>query len=304
MSFLENERARQVSQRDQLFDDPGGGLFRQIPRPFVLANPLKNLFEPIRMDALDYFRRNQIAWWNDHAKGPTGHLLSSQIACLNHLFYLRDKQPLASVVLNCISNEFIQAEMVDDGYVEFEVVGQRNYLGEKSHHRGANATSIDALMIGRKMDGRKCLVMIEWKYTEKYVGEDKYIPARAKIYDRLIMDPESPLRVKDPQFIYFDPYDQLMRQTLLGWRMTISREYGCGEYLHVHVIPQVNRELRLTNTSPSLVGSSMSEAWKSVLKQPELYMVVTPESLFDVVKHLDSARSLAAYLSARYWQPQ
>ena len=136
--------------------------------------------------------------------------------------------------------------MVDDGYVEFEIVGKQNYLGEKSHHRGANATSIDALMVGRKRDGGNCLVMIEWKYTEKYASDDKYIPARAKIYDRLIMDPESPIRVNNPQHLYFEPYYQLMRQCLLGWRMTMKREYGCDEYLHVHVIPEGNHELRQT----------------------------------------------------------
>jgi len=304
MSFLESERARLVSLRDELFDDPGSGLYRQIPRPFVLSDPLKNLFEPVRVDALDYFRRNQITWWNDHGEGPTGHLLSSQIACLNHLFFLRDKQPLASTVLNCISDELIQAEMVDDGYVEFEIVGKQNYLGEKSHHRGANATSIDALMVGRKRDGGNCLVMIEWKYTEKYASDDKYIPARAKIYDRLIMDPESPIRVNNPQHLYFEPYYQLMRQCLLGWRMTMKREYGCDEYLHVHVIPEGNHELRQTNTSPGLAGSSMSEAWKSVLKQPKRYAVVTPESLLSDVKNLDAGRSLTAYLAPRYWQSQ
>ena len=31
MSFLESERARLVSLRDELFDDPGSGLYRQIP---------------------------------------------------------------------------------------------------------------------------------------------------------------------------------------------------------------------------------------------------------------------------------
>jgi len=304
MSFLDIERARLVSLRDQLFDDPGNGLYRKIPRPFVLSDPLKNLFEPLRSEALDYFRQNQITLWNDHGEGPTGHLLSSQIACLNHLFFLRDKQPLASAVLNSISSELIQAEIVDDGYVEFEVVGRQNYLGEKSHQRGANATSIDALMVGRKADRRNCLVMIEWKYTEKYASDDKYIPARAKIYDRLIMDAESPMQIGDPRHMYFEPYYQLMRQCLLGWRMTMNREYGCDEYLHVHVIPEDNRELRLTNTSSGLAGSSMSEAWKSVLKQPERYMVITPEALFSAVKNLESARLLTDYLSARYWLSQ
>lgn len=80
-----------------------------------------------------------------------------------------------------------QAVKVDCGYMEFEVVGAKNYLGERSHTRGANATSVDALMVGKKSTGSNILILIEWKYTEEYREENKYIPARYEIYNKQIV---------------------------------------------------------------------------------------------------------------------
>ena len=184
---------------------------------------------------------------------PTGHLLSSQVACVNHLYWLRANQPAATQLLRGISEEFEQAEVVDDGFVEFEVIGEKNYLGERSHTRGANATSIDAVMVARKKSGDKSLVMIEWKYTESYpIGDSKYIPARAKIYDPLLDEPDCPIQVEKPEILYYEPFYQLMRQTLLGWQMVKAGEYGCSDYLHLHVIPVKNQELLERVTSPYL----------------------------------------------------
>src|SRR4051794_38326504 len=67
--------------------------------PYVLASELaqENLHLDVRGPALAYFEQHEIAWWlsNDEraerkAAGmkerlPTGHLNSSQVACVNHL---------------------------------------------------------------------------------------------------------------------------------------------------------------------------------------------------------------------------
>src|SRR5271157_4937955 len=80
---------------------------------------------------------------------PTGHLLSSQISCLNHLYAIRQRPDLANAVLRAIDAEVVEAEVVDDGYVEFEFIGEHSYLGESPFFRGKYCTSIDALMIGQ-----------------------------------------------------------------------------------------------------------------------------------------------------------
>ena len=99
MSFLERERRRLIEERDRLFKDPGLGLFFGKPREFVLSEPAPaNLWEGICADAIDYFARNSISWWKGDGNEPTGHMLSSQVACVNHLYLLRQRADLAKAV--------------------------------------------------------------------------------------------------------------------------------------------------------------------------------------------------------------
>jgi len=115
MSFAERERARLVSERDVLFRDPGGGLFSGIPREFVLSDAAVNLWDEVREDAIDYFARNHISWWRGADRNPTGHIVSSQVACINHLYVLRQRQDLAKAILRALDSEVVDAELVDDG---------------------------------------------------------------------------------------------------------------------------------------------------------------------------------------------
>ena len=179
MSYRENERKKAVSIRDRLMRDPGGGTYRGKPRDSVLQDASLNLWAGIRDDAIEYFGRNHIAWWMGEDKNePTGHLLSSQVTCINHLFFARQRKDVATEILKNVSGNIETAIPVDDGYIEFEAIGKSNYLNEKSHTRGANCTSVDAIMVGKKKNGNNILFLIEWKYTEEYAKENKYIPAR------------------------------------------------------------------------------------------------------------------------------
>lgn len=303
MTYREDQRKKVIALRDRVFRDPGGGVYKKSPREFVLQDPLLNLWDGIREDALDYFERNQIVWWGDQGNHqPSGHLLSSQIACLNHLYFMRQRKDAATAVLKNICPEIVEAVIVDDGFVEFEVVGSQNYLGEKSHNRGANATSIDAVMVGKKADGKNMLVMIEWKYTEDYRPDNKYIPARARIYDRLLAEPACPIKSERFESLYYEPFYQLMRQTLLGWKMVQYEEYGCDEYIHLHVIPAANKELKERVTSPDLAGNSMSEAWQNVLVESARYRVISPGEFLLPGKACRDTAAVYAYLGSRYWE--
>jgi hypothetical protein len=71
-----------------------------------------------------------------------------------------------------------------------------------------------------------------------------------------------------------------MRQVLLAWQMVEHREFGATEWLHLHVVPSANKELLGKVTSPKLAHfEDMASAWRSVLKRPERYELVTPESM-------------------------
>ena len=93
-----------------------------------------------------------------------------------------------------------------------------------------------------------------------------------------------------------------MRQTLLGWKMTDAGEYNCDEYIHLHIIPKNNRELRLKKTSPNLDGHDMSDSWEKALVNPEKYKVFSPEELFEPLSREKDVQSLLKYLEKRYWE--
>ena len=115
----------------------------------------------------------------------------------------------------------------------------------KALTRGALCTSIDAMMVGEQLSGKRKLFLIEWKYTETYgvssKSEGKSGKRRVDAYRDLLNSKECPIVGPDFDGLYYEPFYQLMRQTLLGWQMTIRKEYGCNDWVHLHVIPLESR---------------------------------------------------------------
>ena len=57
----------------------------------------------------------------------------------------------------------------EGGFVAFEWIREENYLGEcGARTRGANVTSLDALMRVTLEDGMPLFLLFEWKYLEHY----------------------------------------------------------------------------------------------------------------------------------------
>ena len=87
----------------------GGGFWHgengMVSLPFILKkeDADKNLCPEIRDEAIDYFRKYDIDWWGDaesDGKHVSGHLMSSQVACLNHLFPIRRNETAVLAVIN------------------------------------------------------------------------------------------------------------------------------------------------------------------------------------------------------------
>lgn len=308
MSYIETQRHKAIQIRDQVFNDPGGGVFKRFEREFILKDPTLNLFAGFRDDVIDYFTRNSIPFWDNNDKNPTGHLMSSQVACLNHLFFVRQREDIATCILQNIDKGVKKALILDDGLVEFEVVGKKNYLGEKSHSRGANSTSVDAVMLAEMLNGAVKLFFIEWKFVEQY----KYSPSKAlgdsgktrlKIYLPLLLNDKSPIKSVDLEGLFTEPFYQMMRQTLLADEMIKAKEYGATEFLHVHIIPTGNTELKGVNTAAGkLVGLELEDTWTNILKQPERYIAVDPEDFLLPIANCLDTKSILNYLQKRYWQ--
>lgn len=256
------------------------------------------LHESYRERTLAYFAKHKIKWWTSrwdvgrpelHADGlgsPTGHLNSSQLAAVNHLEPARLDDAVARAVLANVDPALVEPMPVEDGgFVAYEWIGEKNYLNEPgARTRGAQVTSVDALMCGRRIDGQNIIVAFEWKYLESYGPDSRATSSRGTdrvgIYRPLLERADCPITVDDPADIFFDPYEQLMRQTMLSWQMVENREFDAGSWLHVHVIPEENVSLRHRGgAAPNLLGETMGEAWQSVLKQPERYRLVTPTKL-------------------------
>jgi hypothetical protein len=317
MTYYEQQRDKKINRLpNEFFDnDPGKGIYHIKDRetgkikplylPFVLKKRELNLWEEIRDgddSAIKYFERNAIEWHKDlkgePKKGPEGHLLSSNLSCVNHLFYLRQKKDLVTLILKNIDKHIKSAEIIDDGYIEFEMMdgkNNKNPLKEKSkdRKRGSKSTSIDAVMIGKRDDEKNVLFLLEWKYTEKgYDSECKFVEKDNyhKNYIDLLGDKNCPINTHENIMgLFFEPYYQLMRQTLFGWKMIEYLEYNCNEFMCIHIIPHGNIEFRKN-----------CKNWESFLKEQykQNYKIIAPD---DLLKPILNEQKFMNYLKERYW---
>ena len=334
MSFKSEQYNNAVKFKENFQDDEENRYILTVkgkPYKHFFKKTYLNLWENIRKDALDYFSAKGISWHTNTMENnpktiPEGDMLSSQVSCINHLFLLRKNMDYATAILKnvgkIIDKKIISAELVcdgygNDGYVEFESWGTKennNPLKEKSfeRERGKKSTSVDAVMVGKQENGNNILVLIEWKYkedyTENYDGKDKcrYVAKDSyhdSIYTPLLEHPDCPIKINDferPYLpLYYDPFYQLMRQTLLGWKM--AKYYCCDEYIHLHIIPKGNIKIQEI-TSPNLksIDKDMSSVWKSLLKEPFRYKLFTPEELLFPLKNNQDLKGFFDYLKVRY----
>jgi len=323
MGFYDNQREKCIGLRDELTGDPGQGLFFNIPREFVLVQPELNLMEAIRGDAENYFHDNRIPFWNTGEtrpigiNKPSGHMLSSQVACINHLFFFRQDQNIATSILKGVDKNVKTAlrldnDITDPGFVSFEVIGKENYLNERRHSRGAHSTSVDAVMLGEMENGSRKLFFIEWKYVEKYTGKpSKFKGESGKIrkatYMPLLTKDDCPINIPEmnDQFIegiFYEPFYQLLRQTLLAHEMVKAKDFGATDYVHLHLIPKDSNELKLVNPSRGILpGATLQETWSNLLKSSEKYRAVDPMDFLEPARHIPNAIKAIQYLEQRYW---
>ena len=134
------------------------------------------LHKSYRGQTLSYFAKHNIKWWSSkydvgrppEASGevglPTGHLNSSQVAAVNHLEPARADRSVALRVLANVDPSLIGPVAIeDDGFVAYEWIGAENYLREPGPRtRGAQVTSLDAVMCARRADDTSTLVAFEW----------------------------------------------------------------------------------------------------------------------------------------------
>lgn len=331
--FQETQRVKAVdlinSGNAVFYGAKAGKMFMTKVRDFVLTDVDKNLYQPICSGVIHYFKNNKISWWGGYH--PTGHVLSSQIACVNHLFLLRKDKNAVLAILKSVSDDFVDVLQIntdnfESAYIQFEAVSDSDHLNEGTITRGSNCTSIDALVYAVHKNGEKWLMPIEWKYTEFYNNADKSIEDsnkntaghkkgdEAKGKERLnrycyhpngrLIDNSKYLKTLNnyrSSVYFFEPFYQLMRQTLWAEQMIVHKateRIKAVNYLHIHVIPSANADLLLKNYKCS--GSNMETTWKNQLVDKSKYIIIDPSKL---LSNIDSIKykSLIDYLKVRYW---
>lgn len=319
MKYIEQRRSLavdQITKRNSIFNsDSGGGVYKKSRRDFFLLDYENNFFEGLRTIkgirsnlVVEYFRRNKVSWWG--GKTPTGHTLSSQIACINHLYTLRDDRDAVLTILQTINPDFIEPLKIEtDSYspsfVQFEAVSDSDHLHELTSSRGSNCTSIDALMYAKDKNEKKWLVVIEWKYVEAYSDDDKGAGTAGAVrhsrYDTLIATSKQ-LKNHNLNWFYYEPFYQLMRQTLWAEQMIVhnaTEKLKADDYIHIHVIPPQNKELldKLYKCS----NKRMAKTWYSLINDKSKYKIIPPDILLGGLHNNQKYSNLLNYLSERYW---
>lgn len=300
-------RVEQLIKDGIIFNnDPGHGVFKKKSYPFMINDNKNNLVNQYRSDVIDYFSSNRIAWWNGKL---TNHPLSSQVACANHLFPIRnDKEAVLSVIKGVCPDIIDVFPILTDkhspAYILLESVSDADHLNELSSTRGSNCTSIDALIWGVHLDGRKILFPIEWKYVESYGNDDKAKGdkgvTRLSRYTDLINN-SSQLKSISHKVYYFEPFYQLMRQTLWAEQMVAHKDsetIKADDFIHIHVIPTENVDL-LKKIYPCS-GMDMENTWRNHLKDQSKYRIVHPKDFLSPISSLPY-QELVQYLNTRYW---
>ncbi|MXY06038.1 MAG: hypothetical protein F4171_00950 [Gammaproteobacteria bacterium] len=330
VTFRDREKRRLIPLKPRLFSEGArrNGMYRGARREFCLHEDFgaENLEVGIRDAAIAYFKDREIGWHDGKGKGPSNHLCCSQSCCVNFWFPFVQAPDQLGAVLRGLGYDVDKMLNVDvdctlqDGtypYVAFEWIGKRNYLNEllrgkkapdDSRTRGANFTSLDFCMRFRRSDGQIQVVAGEWKYTEHYAKGADLRFSRSKtdrldrIYRQHLVKPDCQVMGDVPQeALFFDPFDQLMRQQLLCTAMEREREMDADVVSLLHVAPKANRELmgRVTSKELESVGSDIHAVW-GALTLPDRFKGVATEDLLPLVCANAPTSRTREYLELRY----
>jgi hypothetical protein len=295
------------------------GLYKGKPRPFCLprAHSTENLFPPIRQSAPAYFTKYGIKWHDAIDSQPSNHLCSSMVCGVNFLYPFADKPAALTELLRPLYPQIKHPlPMEEDGrYVTFEWIGQENYLREKvgrsgMRTRGANFTSADAAVMFERQDGRRQIVLIEWKYTESYSPTSLKFSSRGTdrtaIYAHLYEKDDFPLnKALLPAFdaLFYEPFYQLFRQQLLAHEMERAHELGADIVSLLHISPAANHDFqRVTSLALTPLGSTVTAVWTKLQRHPTRFQSISIEKMFNTsnLKTLSTLQPWWLYITARY----
>lgn len=262
--------------------------------PFCLpaAHAHHNLLPGVRDAAITLFAELGIPWHAGIEGGPSNHLLSSQVQCVNALMPMltdasRIKRSFGGVL---DVDEVLEVE--PGRFLTFEYIGPTDFFGEsrgRPRVRGAQCTSVDAAFLYRTAAGTTELALVEWKYVEDYRNPRRPEPGKDAVrrgrYHAAWIDPHGPVR---PDMLAFEdvldePFYQLVRQQLLAHKLESAHVLGADRVRVVHVHPAGNDAYQesLVRDTHRALGGTVDEVWHQLLREQDRFIVLESEAFLD-----------------------
>jgi hypothetical protein len=289
----------------------------------------KAFYPRLSQTILDYLNEQHIATHSEVL-----NLRSSQTACLNFLFPLRQDPDLATAVFGAIWPDLERVTTI-----EFEFTGEPGatlWMGEpRSGRRGQNRTSIDAAMFWKNRQGLSFITLIEWKYTERNFGACSafYKAAQKEQANCLglnVANDPHPERAcllttgkRHRQRRYWEhmsaagisllafqavvgcpyqgPFYQLMRQHLLAAYLRHASLADCCEVCVVHFALNESLNILPVQLQPLTPGRDLITAWNAILNGTPPMRVLHAETLAAAIERAPcTAPEWRVYLKERY----
>ena len=331
-TFRDREKERYQKLPLQLFDSgvAFNGNYRGTQRSFCLSdsNIGVNLYQDLRVSAMEYFARRGIPWHDGliERQVPSNHLCCSQSCCVNFLYPMMNDGRLLTSVFKEFYPDMVEALPIEEDrhkkdktapFLVFEWIGTRDYLNEQRRKgiqrtRGANYTSADFMFRFRSRSHGKekiHLVLGEWKYTEDYRQEDKGTNKTRKQNYAAAFSRNKGVFNQPNEVLYnslfFEPFYQLMRLQLMGQEMEQQRELEAEEVSVLHICPKGNNDFRDNVTSPTLSemfpGLGVLDIWKKLVVTDKFKSKSVEELLKAIITNKDiTESSWVEYLRQRY----
>lgn len=240
------------------------------------------LLPEVRELALSLFSELGIPWHSGVHGGPSNHLLSSQVQCVNALGQMvADPGRIVCAFSSALGTAEV-LEIEAGRWLTFEYIGPEDYLHEAvggKRTRGAHCTSVDAAFLHRTDEGGRELILIEWKYTEHYAQrtvDAAKDAVRRERYAHLIADPRGPIVAEVLPFeeLLQEPLYQLVRQQLLAHELEKAAVLGVDRVRVVHVLPVGNiaYQASLFGTIAPLLGPTVTAVWHELLRHRDRFV--------------------------------
>ncbi len=255
-----------------------------------------NLLPEVRDPVIELFRAEGIAW-HQGSGGPTPHLRSSQIQCLNALgAMVHDPERTMRTfgpALDMASVRDLGAVDPREGgrFLSFEFTGPHNYFGEANGAvpppRGSHSTSVDAAFAYTTSDGVSALALVEWKFTELYrppdaralASAERKLAERTRRYGSALEHADGPIVLDDVAAIgvlFYEPIYQLVRQQLLADQLRRDSRIDAEVVRVVHMSPRENHAYQRSYVHPTLRdrGATVGEVWQTLLRDKSTFVAL------------------------------